>query len=91
MAISSQVGACPVTPLQFEDHPSTQACLTGPRNKPREKQSREPLVMIHTWIVSSLMELLNVGEKLALPLCVWKPAFVKYGHIFSYMFIVLSY
>jgi len=49
------VGAFPVTPLLFEDHPSTQAHQTGPRNKPKEKQIREPLAMIHTWIVSSLM------------------------------------
>jgi len=55
VAISSQVGACPVKSLPFEDHLSTQACQTGPRNKPQEKQTREPLAMIHTWIVSSLM------------------------------------
>jgi len=53
--ISSWVGAFPVTPLPFEDHPSTQVRQTGLRNKPQEKQSREPLAMIHTWIVSSLM------------------------------------
>jgi len=55
MAISSQVGACPFTPLPFKDHPSTQAHQTGPRNKPQEKQTREPLAMIHTCTVSSLM------------------------------------
>jgi len=26
-------------PLPFEDHLSTQACQTGPRNKPQEKHS----------------------------------------------------
>jgi len=49
------VGACPFTPLPFEDHLSTLACQTGPRNKPQEKQTRETIAMIHTWIVSSLM------------------------------------
>jgi len=48
-------GACPVTPLPFEDHSSTRARQTGLRNKPQEKQTRESLAMIHTWIVSSLM------------------------------------
>jgi len=55
VAISSQVDACPVTLLPFEDHPSTQAHQKGPRNKPEEKQTREPLAMMHTWIVSSLV------------------------------------
>jgi len=55
VAISSQVGACLFPPLPFEDHPSTQACQTGPRNKPQEKQIRETMAMIYTWIVSSLM------------------------------------
>jgi len=45
----------PCIRLPFEDHPSTQACQTGPRNKPQEKQTRETMAMIHTWIVSSLM------------------------------------
>jgi len=49
------VGAFPVTPLPFKDHPSTQACQTGTRNKPQEKHSREPLAVIHTWIIGSLM------------------------------------
>jgi len=49
------VGACPLTPLPFEDHLSTQARQTGPRNKLQEKQTRETMAMIHTWIVSSLM------------------------------------
>jgi len=31
VAISSQVDACPVTPLPFEDHLSTQAQQTGLR------------------------------------------------------------
>jgi len=53
--ILAKVGACPVTPLPFEGHPSTQACQIGPRNKLQEKQTSEPLAMIHTWIVSSLM------------------------------------
>jgi len=53
--ISSRVGACPFTPLPFEDHPSTQAHQTGPRNNPQEKQTRKTMAMIHTWIVSSLM------------------------------------
>jgi len=55
VAIPSWVDACPVTPLPFEGHPSAQAHQTGPRNKLQEKQTREPLAMIHTWIVSSLM------------------------------------
>jgi len=55
VTISSGVGACPVKPLPFEDHSSTQAHQTGPRNKPQEKQTRESLAMTHTWIVSSLM------------------------------------
>jgi len=55
VAISSWVGALPVTPLPFEDRQSTQACQTGPRNKPQVKQTREPLAMIHTWILGSLM------------------------------------
>jgi len=46
---------CPFTPLPFEDHPSTRARQTGPRNKPQEKQTRETMAMIHTGIVSSLM------------------------------------
>jgi len=50
VAISSWVGAFPVTPLPFENHQSTQEHQTGLRNKPQEKQSREPLAMIHTWI-----------------------------------------
>jgi len=49
------VGACLFTPLPFEDHPSTQAHQTGPKNKPQEKQIRETMAMIHTWTVSSLM------------------------------------
>jgi len=49
------VGACLFTLLPFEDHLSTQACQTDPRNKPQEKQIRETMAMIHTWIVSSLM------------------------------------
>jgi len=32
------VGACPVTPLPFEDYPSTQTCRAGQRNRP-EKQA----------------------------------------------------
>jgi len=55
MAISSWVGALPVTPMLSEDHLSTQTHQTGPRNKSQEKQTREPLAMIHIWIVSSLM------------------------------------
>jgi len=51
VAIYSQVGACPVTPLPFEDHLSSRACQTGPTNRPQEKQTREPLAMVHTWIV----------------------------------------
>jgi len=47
VAISSQVGALPVTPQPFEDHLSTQVHQTGPRNKPQEKQTRESLAMIH--------------------------------------------
>jgi len=35
--ISSWVGACPFTPLPFEDHPSTQARQTGLRNKPKKQ------------------------------------------------------
>jgi len=34
---------------------TTRARQTGPRNKPQEKQTRETIAMIHTWIVSSLM------------------------------------
>jgi len=51
------VGACLFTTLPFEDHLSTQARQTGPRNKPQEKQIRETMAMamIHSWIVSSLM------------------------------------
>jgi len=49
------VGACPFTPLPFEDHPSTQARQIGLRNKPQEKQTRETMAMIHTLIVSLLM------------------------------------
>jgi len=56
VAISSQVGACPFTPLPFEDHPSTQARQTDPRNKPQEKQTRETTALMHTWIVSSLID-----------------------------------
>jgi len=41
------VDACPVTPLPFEDHPNTRACQTGLRNKPKEKQARESLAIIH--------------------------------------------
>jgi len=48
------MGACPVKALPIEDHPSTQAPQTGPRNKPKGKQTR-PLAMIHTWIASSLI------------------------------------
>jgi len=70
VAISSQVDVFPVTPLPFKDHPSTQAHQTSPRNKPQEKQTRETLAMIHTCIVSSLMQKLKGGEKPALPLCV---------------------
>jgi len=55
VAISSWVGACPFIPLPFEDHPSTQTGQTGPRIKSQEKQTRETMAMIHTWIVSSLM------------------------------------
>jgi len=49
------VGAYPVTPLPFEDYPSTQAYQKGPRNKPQKKQNGESLGMIHTLIVSSLI------------------------------------
>jgi len=55
VAISRWVGAFPVTPLPFEDHSSIQALQTGLRNKPQEKQTRETISMIYTWIVSSLM------------------------------------
>jgi len=54
VVISSWVGAL-FTPLPFEDHPSTQARQTGLRNKSQEKQARETIAMIHTWIVSSLI------------------------------------
>jgi len=53
--ISSWVDTCPVTPLPFEDHPSTQACQTGPRKQPQEKQTSESLAMIYTWVISSLV------------------------------------
>jgi len=53
MIYDSWVGACPVTPLPFEDYPSSQALQTGSRNK--ENQTREPLAMIQTQIVGSLM------------------------------------
>jgi len=33
----------------------TQAHQTGPRIMPQEKQTRETIAIIHTWIVSSLM------------------------------------
>jgi len=46
VAFSSWVGACPITPLPFEDHPSTRTHQTGSRNKPQEKQTREPLAII---------------------------------------------
>ena len=39
---SSQVAAFQVPPEPFKDHPSTRGCLTGPRNKPQEKQTGEP-------------------------------------------------
>jgi len=80
VAISSYMDACPAKPLPFEDYLSTQTCQTGPRNKPQEKQTREPLAMIYTWIVSSLMQKSRDDETSTLPLCVWKPAFVKSGH-----------
>jgi len=48
--ISSWVDTCPVAPLPFDDHLSTQAHQTGLRNKPQEKQTNEPLAMIYTWI-----------------------------------------
>jgi len=47
-------GAFTVTSLPFEDCPSTRARQTGNKQAPG-KQTREPLAMIHTWIVSSLV------------------------------------
>jgi len=52
---SIQVNTCPVTPLPFEEHPSTPARQKGPRKELQEKQTSESLAMIHTWIVSSLV------------------------------------
>jgi len=40
VVISSQLGACPFTPLPFEDHPSTQARQTGSKASPRKSRPR---------------------------------------------------
>jgi len=50
------VNACPVTPLPFEDHPSTQACQTGLRKKPQEKQTFESLAMIDCYFIGVAIE-----------------------------------
>jgi len=55
VAISSRVDTCPFTPLPSEDHPSTQACQTGPRKQPQEKQTSKSLAMAYTWIAGSLV------------------------------------
>jgi len=50
--IYSWVDACPVTSLPFEDHLSMS---DWPEKQAPENQTSEPLAMIHTWIVSSLV------------------------------------
>jgi len=79
VVIFSWVGACLVKPLLFEDHPSTRACQTGPRKQFQEKQTNEPLSMIHTWTVILLVQQLSGGEKCALSICVNQANFGKSG------------
>jgi len=55
VVISSQVNTCLVIPMSFEGYLSTQAHQTGLKNKLQEKQTSEPLAIIHRWMVSSMV------------------------------------
>jgi len=82
MAISSWVDACAVTPLPFEDYPSTLACQTGPRNQAPGKADWGTIGNnIHTdcWFIDVEIEMVVKSQPCHY---VWKKlAFVKSSHI----------
>ena len=69
MVISSRVIACTSQPVAFNGHPSTRGRLTGLRNKPQQKQTRQHLAVVYWQLVSLLMELSIDGENCSLTWC----------------------
>ena len=69
----------------FEGDPSTCGRLTSLRYKLQQKQPWQLSISIPALIVSSCVQLSFDGEKCVLLLCLWKPAFLKSGHICVYI------
>ena len=66
------------------DNQGIRGCLTQLVNQPQLKQTEHPLALIHTWIVSGLMWLLNGDKRCVLKWCAYTPCktpFGKSGHI----------
>ena len=67
------------------DNWGTHGHLTQLANQPQQKQTEQPLALIHTWIFSGLMWLLNGDKRWALKWCVYKTLLanlVKYVAIY---------
>ena len=59
VVIYSHVQLCQQSEKPITDNQGTRGCLTGLVNQPRQKQTEQPLALIHTQIVSGLMSVLN--------------------------------
>ena len=60
--IYSHVQLCQWSGETITDNRDTRGRLTRLVNYPQQKQTKQPLALIHTWIVSGLMSVLN-GDK----------------------------
>ena len=67
----------------FEGDLSTHRCTTSLENKPQQKYPGQLSASVPAWIFSQCVLLSFDGEKCVLLLNVWKPAFLKSGHICS--------
>ena len=79
----SQLFTCQGGMQPFEGNLSTHGCLTSLRNKPQQKWCGQLSASIYLpeLLYSQCVQLSFDDEKCALLLCVWKPAFLKSGHI----------
>jgi len=86
---SSRVDTCPVKPLPFEDHPSTQACQTSPR---KSRPGNHWQWYTHGLLVHWCRNQVVVKSQLCHCVCsVWKLAFDKSGHISCHIYSVNKY
>ena len=79
----SWLSACQEDMQPFEGNPSTHGRLKSCRNKPQQKQPGQILASILAWIFSQCVQLSFDDEKCVLLFSAWKPAFLKFAHIYS--------